>query len=270
MRRRRRLFTKLTVAAAVLGGALPAREAGADAAPPGPQDPIVTDRPDFTESAETVPAGRTQVEGGVTFRRNGADEELAVGELLLRVATGARTELRVNVGSHLSARGTAGRQTGREDVALGFKVKLGDASRRFGLGAPGVALLGEASLPTGARAFRENVVQPEVKLCLAWALSERVALSSNLNYAHRREEGEWFGEPSGSVSVGYSLAERTGAYLELFGFAPPGKGRPNTSYLNGGVSYLVTNDYQLDARAGVGLNGKTNDYFLGGGASRRW
>jgi hypothetical protein len=71
MRWRRRLFTKLTVAAAVLGGALPAREAGADAAPPGPQDPIVTDRPDFTESAETVPAGRTQVEGGVTFRRNG-------------------------------------------------------------------------------------------------------------------------------------------------------------------------------------------------------
>ncbi len=27
-------------------------------------EPIITDRPDFTESTETVPAARTQIEGG--------------------------------------------------------------------------------------------------------------------------------------------------------------------------------------------------------------
>lgn len=237
---------------------------------PEPEESIVTDRPDFTESAQTVPAGRAQLEGGVSFSRTGADEEQPMGELLLRLGTGSRTELRVNVGSYLQTRGPDGRASGFEDIALGFKLKLRDASRRHGLGVPDVALLAETSLPTGARAFRENATQPEVKLCLAWDLSERVGLSSNLNYAYPSEAGERFGEPSGSVSVSYSLAERTGAYLELFGFAPSGRGRPNTSYLNGGVTYLVTNDYQLDARAGVGLNGRSNDYFLGMGASRRW
>ena len=233
-------------------------------------EPIVTDRPDFTESPETVPPGRAQLEGGVTFTRTGEDEERAPGELLLRLATGPRTELRVNAGSYLLTRGPEGRASGFEDITLGFKVKLRDASRRYGVGVPDIALIAETTLPTGARTFRENTLQPEAKLCLGWDLSERVALSSNLNFAYPSEEGERFSELSGSVSVSNSFTERTGGYLELFGFAPGGKSRPNTSYVNGGLTYLVNNDYQLDARAGVGLNGYGDDYFLGLGAARRW
>ncbi|MFQ5990494.1 MAG: hypothetical protein ACE5K9_11330 [Candidatus Methylomirabilales bacterium] len=34
-------------------------------------DPLVTDRPDFTESTETVAPGRFQIEAGYTFSRPG-------------------------------------------------------------------------------------------------------------------------------------------------------------------------------------------------------
>lgn len=234
------------------------------------QEPIETDRPDFTETARTVPAGRIQIEGGYTFARIGEDEEQAVGELLIRIATGARTELRVNAGSYALLRGPGGRASGFEDIAIGFKVELRDASRAFGLGLPDLALVAETTLPTGASAFGENETQPEVKLALAWDLSPRVSLGSNLNFAWPSEEGERYTEPAGSLTVGFSLAERTGAYLELFGFAPSGRARPNSSYADGGLTYLVNDDFQLDARVGAGLSGARPDYFFGVGASRRY
>ena len=41
-------------------------------------DPLVTDRPDFTESAVTVTRGRTQIEMGYTFSQFGAYGSLGV------------------------------------------------------------------------------------------------------------------------------------------------------------------------------------------------
>lgn len=236
----------------------------------GGPEPIETDRPDFTETARTVPPGHVQLEGGTTFARMDGEREQALGEILLRLATGPKTELRVNVGSYIRARGSQGRASGMEDIALGFKTELRDASRRFGLGLPDMALIIETTLPTGASAFRENALQPEAKLCLAWDLSPEISLGSNLNVAYASEQGERIAEPSGSLSVGYALTERTGAYLELFGLAPAGRARPNRSYVNGGLTYLVNDDYQLDVRAGTGLNGVHPDHFFGLGASRRF
>ncbi len=45
-------------------------------------EPLVTDRPDFTESAETVAPGLFQLESGYTFTRRGDDKEHALGEFL--------------------------------------------------------------------------------------------------------------------------------------------------------------------------------------------
>lgn len=41
-------------------------------------------------------------------------------------------------------------------------------------------------------------------------------------------------------------------------------------YFDGGVTYRVTNDLQLDVRAGTGLNDAAADVFGGGGAVVRF
>jgi len=233
-------------------------------------DPIVTDRPDFTESAEVVPFQQLQLEGGYTFTRISRDREHTLGEFLLRVTTGRRTEFRAGLNSYTVTRSPSGHASGMEDISLGLKVKLMDGDERFGLSRPHVALIAATTLPTGASSYRENNWQPEVKFCFGWDLSERLALSSNLNYAYASEGGAQFSQFSGSLSFGYGLTERLGTYLEYFGFVPASKGGPNAGYLNGGVTYLVHNDYQLDLRAGIGLNSPQPDYFVGVGAAHRW
>ena len=61
--------------------------------------PLVTDRPDFTESTKTIPRGHLQIEAGFTFvyDRRGDDRlrDHAAPELLLRIGLADDFELRI-------------------------------------------------------------------------------------------------------------------------------------------------------------------------------
>lgn len=234
-------------------------------------EPIVTDRPDFTESTETVPAGMTQIEAGTTFSRAGEEKSHSLGEVLIRHSLGRKTELRLEVPTFSRTRGAGGREAGFEDGSIGFKTVLSLGSGGFGLGRPRVSLIADTSLPLGSRRFRERKLQPGAKLLLSWELSDRVALSSNLNYAYLSEQGERFGELSASASLGVGLTDKVGSFIEVFGFSPSGD-RDDSRFINGGFTFLVNNDLQLDARLGFGLGNavKGPDTFFGVGLSQRF
>lgn len=234
-------------------------------------EPIITDRPDFTESTETVPPGMIQIEGGYTYSRAGQEKTNSFGELLIRPALGRKTELRIEVPTRSQMRSPTGNASGFEDGSIGFKVMLSQGSGEMGLKKPRVSLIGATSVPIGSRNFRERKLQPEAKLLLGWDLSERVALSSNLNYAYLSESGDRFGEFSGSASLGFGLSDKVGSYLEVFGFFPGGD-RANSRFINGGFTYLINNDFQLDARLGFGLSNDVQgpDTFFGVGVARRF
>jgi hypothetical protein len=234
------------------------------------EEPIATDRPDFTETAESVPLGRIQLEVGYTFARLSDERAHTLGEFLLRIATGRRTEARIGINSYSWVRSSSGRMSGLEDSTLGFKLELADGAETPGFGRPAVALIGQTTIPTGAPGFRENSLQPEAKLCLAWDLCENLSLGSNLNYGWPSEGGSRFGQFSGTLAFGYSLNARMGAFIEYFTFAPASQGGPNSSYVDGGFTYLVNDDFQLDFRAGLGLNSSSPEYFIGAGFGIRW
>lgn len=234
-------------------------------------EPLVTDRPDFTESAETVAPGRAQIEAGYTFTRREDDKENALGELLLRVGLLEKLELRIAVNSYVWVDSPGGDAEGFEDISLGAKIKLVDGSKGFDLTQPNVAVIVATTLPTGADDIGEDELQPEITLALAWDLSEKFSLGSNLNYAYLSEDGDRFHQFSGSVVLGYTLTEKWGTYIEFFGFVPESENGPNASFFSGGLTYLINDDLQLDARVGVGVfNADSPDYFTGLGVSWRW
>jgi len=233
-------------------------------------EPIATDRPDFTETARVVPRGRIQWESGIGFTRAGSAAETALGEALLRIATGHRTEARVGVNSWLRTSDSGRRAAGKDDFSLGFKVELADASPRFSLLKPDVALIAQTSIPSGSSAYRERNPQPEAKLCLAWDLDSATSLGSNLNYAWASESGDRFGRWSASASLSRAIGRRLSGFIELFAFLPAGRNGPNATYAQGGIALLPHPDLQLDFHAGVGFNSASPDYFLGVGVSRRW
>lgn len=233
-------------------------------------EPLVTDRPDFTESTETVARGMRQLEAGTTFSRTFAERNGSVGEALLRIGVARRTELRVGLNSFSMARSGGATASGFEDISLGTKIKLLDGGPAGSL-KPALSLIVASSLPTGANEFRARKPQPEMKFGAAWDITSRVAFSSNLNYARVSEAAADYGEFAATGSVGVTLTDRLGAYAEYFTFMPTAVNLSASRYVNGGFTYGLTDNLQLDLRSGFGAHRRADlDYFFGAGVSRRW
>lgn len=252
--------------------------------PPAPlTEPLVTDRPDFTESTDAVPRGRFQLEGGYTFTYDHERKERlrshTAPELLLRLGLFDDFELRIGWEGYawesalFEAETRAGRRVLREDwsqggndLSLGFKHKLWEQD---GL-RPHFGVIGELTVPSGSAGVSSADVDPEVKLLWSYDLNERLALSGNVNFAVPSEDAGRFFQTAASVSAAYSLTDRIGTYVEYFGFYPNARGSNCAHTLNGGLTFLITDNFQLDCRVGTGLNDEADDFFAGVGFAIRW
>lgn len=262
---RRRLPAGGLLGAAALAGALLVGSPGiASAQSSG--SPLVTDRPDATESATSVQPGRFQLEAGYTATRASSLTLHTLGEALLRIGLAEAIELRLGLNSYRVEAGDGPDPKGMEDASLGTKVVLRDRAE----GAlPRIAVLADATLPTGSQDFGSDGVQPGGILALAWDLSPEVGLGANAGYRYAEDGRGRFDELRTSAALGVALSESVGAFVEYFADHRPGTDRLSEVSADGGVTLLLTPDLQLDARAGVGLDGAAPDYFLGAGVALR-
>lgn len=233
---------------------------------------MVTDRPDATESAITVAPGVFQLESGYTFGETEGINVHNLGEVLLRVGVADMLELRFGVNSYQWVRAPIASAQGLEDSSIGVKLKLVDNGGKTGLGHPQVAVLASTSLPTGSSLVSQDKLQPEMRLAVAWDLSERLALGTNVFYAYGNDviADQRFHQAGATLTLGVAVADRWGVYGEYFGAYTVIRDGPRENYVNGGVTFLVQRDFQLDARIGYGLNGLDDDYFVGFGSGVRW
>ncbi len=231
----------------------------------GQEDAIATDRPNFTNSAQTVGAGRVQIEAGATAVRQGTSRSSSIGEALVRVGVGRRAEVRVGVPSYLTQR-DGERVTGFDNALLETKITLSSRGKlRTGL------LLGSI-LPTGSRSVAVRSFQPHATLAVDVTVSPKVSLGFNLGAANLSDGTSRFSQGFASGTVGFSLTPKTGAFAEVFAFNRTQPGGSSRKYFDTGLTYGLTPNLQLDARVGFGLNNGVGglDYYYGAGVSRRF
>jgi hypothetical protein len=257
------------------------------------EGPIETDRPDFTEASSTVGRGRVQLELGYTYIRDDEDGSSvrahSFPETLLRVGMFADWfEFRIawNFGVHRETQnGISITISEPEDLYLGVKLALTEQDGIW----PEMALLPQMTvptapvtgmvlfqhpLPTDLGGFGTGEVMPGINWLYGWDVTESwtAAGSTQVNRA-LDDSGVFYEEFAQSVTIGYGWTERLRHYTEWFAFFPHGAADPGTRpehYFNGGFTYLVTDNFQLDIRAGVGLNSAAGDFFAGAGAAYRY
>jgi hypothetical protein len=240
--------------------------------------PLVTDRPDVTESSEIVSRGYVQFETGINFANfDNAEESVGITTFpttLIRVGLDRKVELRFEwlglVSESRNQDGTDVVESGPGNTALGAKIKL----REERGAAPRLALLVNAILPTGSKAFRADRIDPGVRAAGSNTLSDRLGLSYNLGVVAltlEEDDGDVDTHALGrySVSLGIGLDPRWGAFVELFGFVPLGGPEPSEHLFDLGFTYLTSKTVQLDLSGGFGLNEDADDWFVGAGLSFR-
>ncbi len=263
---KRGAFAVLSIGLA-LGQALPAAAADGWS---GLEGSIQPDRPDFTEGTGLIPPGHIQVEGGTTLARVEDSDSTSLGELLVRIGIGERSEARIGLGSYSRIDDGFSDISGFEDPGLELKVRLTDEAGEQPPGRPAVALVLGTSVPAGNKNLTSDEWVPLALVAFDWELGDRFGLGANLGGSYEADGGDRFNQAFASLSAGFSATDRLGTYLEWYGFSKEEIDGPSTHYLDGGVSFLINDDLIVDARIGTGLNDARPDWFAGVGASVRW
>ena len=249
----------------------------------GQGERLITDRPDQTESAAIVSPQHVQLEMGWTFSQVGTLDFRTRAHALLgalaRIGVGERLEVRVGFAGWMfedntPPTGQSFDRSGAGDIDVGFKLKLVDAQ----LGRPDVAVIGTVGLPTGEAPFQRLRADPAVRLAFANELGDGVGIGYNVGVEWNTEcdpraadacVEQTFADYVYTVAFGFAVSERLSAFAESFGTVEFNDGRTSAHALDGGFTYLLRDNLQLDASGGIGLNDAAGDWFVGAGVSVR-
>ncbi len=239
-------------------------------------EPLVTDRPDITESSTVVGAGRFQLETSVQLQRfeeGPFEATIWSTPTLLRIGVTGRLEVRLATDAFSTVKtevtGAADdRSSGYSPIALGLKYHLleaGAAAR------PSVGVLAQVEVPSGSGVFKMEDAAGTLLLAADWDLTKSISLGLNGGV-------DIFEEPGGdtktgglfSAALGYGLTEDTGSFLEI-AIAEIGLSSDLRSIiLDGGITHLFGPGAQIDVAVGAGITEQTEpDLFVTVGFSLR-
>lgn len=227
--------------------------------------PLVTDRPDMTESTVAVEPGMVQVESGYHYE---SDEVSGIKSIsrnfnstLLRFGLTDAMEFRFGFGySSFSIPGNT--ESGFEPLSFGFKYELFEQSGLL----PEMAVL-NTLVPdfTGSSVFQPEAWQGDILGAMDWDLGD-LGLGANIGVAF---DGSAPGAAFPySMALGVPVTTSIGGFAEVFGLLAEDSGPMHNG--NVGLTWLLNSDFQLDAYTGFGLNERAVDWSAGFGLSYRF
>jgi hypothetical protein len=234
------------------------------------KEPLVTDRPDVTEASSTVLKGALQIETGAFYtssEENGVKQEvLGYNTTLLRYGILENFELRLGWNFEEGRTTINGMElmditSGFSPLLVGMKVQVTEEKGLM----PEVALVGHIYLPfTAGSDYRPETTGADFRIAASHTISEKSGIGYNLGAAWRNDSPE--ANFLYSVSYGYSVSDKIGLYAEVYGDFPENS-RAN-HFWDAGITYRLSNDLQLDATVGTGIN-EGQDILISGGVSYR-
>lgn len=235
-------------------------------------EPLVTDRPDQTESTDIIDVGSFQAEGGFLYEREttgGHVNTSAVPQLLVRIGATEFVEFRIGGASIILTSPEGGKDsTDGSDMEVGAKFRLSRQENWI----PETAVIAALSIPTGGRTVTSGGADPTGILIFGWDLPRDFGLGINFGFSVPTdgvESNSRHFEFKPTIALGIPITDRLGAFVEYFGTVIS-EGISDPHSFDGGFTYLVNDDFQLDISGGGGVTSATADFSVGFGASFRF
>ena len=241
---------------------------------------LTSDRPDATESPFTVEPGRVQLEASLaqyTHDRHNAERAdvrvtaWAVAPFNLRVGLTPTSEIQFVVDSYLDVKvedrdeGATERLRGFGDVTLRAKWNLWGNDG----GPSAFGVMPFVKLPTARDGLGNDRVEGGVILPFAKELSGGwgFAAMTELDVVRNVDDDSYAPRWINTATVGRDLTERLGFFVELA--TDVGEGSPVISG-NGGFTYAINKDLQLDLGVNIGLSRAADDLSVFAGFVSRF
>jgi hypothetical protein len=141
-----------------------------------------------------------------------------------------------------------------------MKLKLADEKRFW----PQAGLICHVQLKTGSAEWVPAYTSVDLRFALANNLTQKLSLSYNVGIQSGDNDRDMMCYYT--FAIGYLLNKDFAAFIEQYSFFPEGEADHRW---DGGFTFKATRLVQLDLSAGIGLNKRAPDFFVGTGISFR-
>lgn len=235
------------------------------------QTPINTDRPTQTESAFIVPSRSFQIESGVIYINRQTNEtsinNWLLGNTLLRYGVWDNFELRLGsfyerTSGYYKETAIDTAQQGMGPLMAGFKVHVVEEK---GI-RPQIAISADITLRhIGSLSYRPIFSYPTAKIAFSNTLSNKLSIGYNAGFGYNGSNADGFFIYS--IVLGYQIVEKLSIFGEVYGKFDHGD-LPNHR-IDGGFTWLLKNNLQLDLSTGTGFDQDIKRFFISSGFSWR-
>jgi hypothetical protein len=216
---------------------------------------VDTNRPGFSFTPGTVPAGYWQLETGIAHDRTDSDNSSTTAPIAeLRFGVSDRTEVFVSGLSWTTVDAPGGDVDGLADVTFGMKFALSSG------GAWATALLLQVTAPLGDDELTSDSWDPSA--AFVWTHSGALPLAGTFKVSDF--DGQL--QVDNSLKLPLALGGPHSTFFEWEANLP--EGGDDAHWLNGGYQFLASERVQFDINFGVGLNDAAGDYRFGIGFSQ--
>lgn len=233
-------------------------------------DLISADRPDLANGTSTVGRGTFQIEAGLYRDHDEGDARGLATPFLLRYGIVDALELRVGGDGHQHFNADfSDEYSGWAPVSFGLKLRLAEETPSR----PAVALIADASPPSGSGVFRSDRTTGDLALAADKSLGEHWTVTPNIGVAWL-DGGDRYGTYAAFVAaltVQYSFRPSLAVFVDVALQAPEVPGESPVEIVDIGVEWIVGRNTQLDLSVGWGAGGASvPGWYWTAGVSRRF
>jgi len=222
-----------------------------------------TDRPNETESPNTIQSGHLQVENGFSYEKEEEQKTFDIPEAVLRYGIFKDVELRIETVLKAEEQEISDNHFGVEPVVIGAKYHILDHK---GNAIPDLGILARVSIPWMAdNVYQEKKYSPEVRLLAQHELSKKNHVGYNLGIHWMPEALQ--PEYIYSISADHSITKKLKVFVETYGQVQSHHHAENSA--DAGILFLLTENLQLDIMAGTGISHSVSKKFAEVGISFR-
>ncbi len=228
-------------------------------------DPIVADRPNQSDGATILPKGYFQMENGASIEDIKPGFVYTYPSTLWKIGVSESFEFRVLTEYINITHNGQANIDGLLPIQVGFKTKLFNQHGMI----PKAAAIGFLSLPgIASKQFQTTYFAPSMRLAFEHEVSNIFSIAYNVG-------AEWNGEDARpdflyTFSLQLNMFRRLGAYIEAYGNVPQQRENEFQHRLDGGLTYMVSNDVVVDVSGGIGLSDNAPERYVAVGFSYRF
>jgi len=210
---------------------------------------ISTDRPDQSDGTYVLPQKYFQLEDGLLFYRNDFENNL-----MLRYGLIKGTEARLLFDYCLTDQ-----SNGLLPVGLSVKKQLVIQHKYI----PAITFVGYIRFgPIASNHFKLNSYPTNLKLAFQNDINENISISYNVGTSEK------FDNVNCTFNIGFSSGKKLSSFVEYFSFFD--KLSPSLHNIDGGLLYLLSNNFQIDVALGSSIVGEANSIYITSGISYRF